>query len=205
MTKSFFAKLLLAFGIVAVLFIGSVTALNDPFSQWLRRNSEQALNGYLLQMAHRADRNALTILDRFVVHGFAIGGAVVGYPMYPEAAKSLFYCIYGKGEAEEISAQYLKQSPFIQKEIRRLGMGNHREMFMHQADDWRTSLAFNPYNLRITRDSVELYCNKTHFIPSAYIVSTIPFGRFLIRFPHSPLAALQGPPYRLYARWKRAE
>ena len=205
MMKSFLGKFILIMGLVVVLFMFSITVLNDRTSQWLRHHSEQALNGYLLQMAHRADQNALTIFDRFVVHSLVIGGAVVGYPMYPEAAQSLIHCIYGNGEPMEVSAQYFKQSPFIQKEIRRLGVGNHREMLMHQADDWRTSLTFNPYNLRITRDSVELYYNKSHFKPSAYIGTRIPFGRFLFRFPHSPLAALQGPPYRLYARWKREE
>jgi len=150
MTKSFFVKLLIASGIIIILFVGSVTTLNDPFSQWLRRNTEQALNGYLHRMALRADQNALTTLDRFVIHGFTVCGASVAYPMYREAAKSLIYCIYGNGEPVEVSADYFKKSPFLKQEIERLGMGHFKEIGMHQADDWRTSLTFNPYNPRIT-------------------------------------------------------
>lgn len=86
-----------------------------------------------------------------------------------------------------------------------LGIGDHRERGLHQADDWRTSLTFNPYNLRLTRDSVELYYPATHFKSNQKIVTQVPFGRFKVRFRDNLMAAIQGPPYRLYARWKREE
>ena len=205
MTKSFVLKLLVVVGITASIFIVSITLLNDPVSKQLRKYTELALNNYLHRMALRADQKALTTLDRLVVHGFTVGGAVVAYPMYPEASKALWCCIYGKGEAAELSADYFKTSPFLKKEVRRLGIGNHREIGMHQADDWRTSLTFNPYNLRITRDSVELYYPATHFKSGLNIVTQVPFGRFTVKFRDNLMAAIQGPPYRLYAKWKREE
>jgi len=173
--KSFLMKSLLVVGIVIALFTLSITVLNDRTSQWLRHNTEQALNGYLHRMALRADQDTLTTLDRFVVHGFTLCGAAVGCPMYPEAAKALIYCIYGNGKPVEVSASYFKKSPFIKQEIERLGTGHFKEIGMHQADDWRTSLAFNPYNLHITRDSVELYYPATHFKSSPRIVTKSSF------------------------------
>lgn len=205
MLKKTAFKFLIAIGLIASIFILSLTLLNDPVSKSLRHYTELALNGYLHQMALRADQNALTLFDRLVVHGFTVGGAAVAYPMYPEASKALWYCIYGQGEAVELSPDYFKQSPFVQKEIRRLGVGHFKEIGMHQADDWRTSLTFNPYNLRVTRDSVELYYPATHFKSGLNIVTQVPFGRFTVKFRDNLMAAIQGPAYRLYARWKRGE
>ncbi len=205
MIKSVALKFLVVIGLTASLLVLSLTTLNDPFSKRLRSSTELVLNGYLSQMALRADQNALNWFDRLVLHGFTVGGAMLAYPLYPEASQALWNCVYGNGEAVELSADYFKESPFLRKKVAQLGIGDHREMGLKQAEDWRTSLVFNPYNLRITRDSVELYYPAMHFKSNPKIVTQVPFGRFTVKFRDNLVAAIQGPPYRLYARWKREE
>lgn len=203
MKIGFLSESILALGLILIVVTISLTCLNDSFSQQLRHSSENALNGYLYRVALRADQNDLTILDRFIIHSFAVSGAVLAYPIYPEASKALVYCIYGNGEPVEVSASYFRKSPFIKKEIERLGLGHFKEIGMHQADDWRTSLAFNPYNLHISPDSVEMYYPAVQFKNNPRIITQIPFGRFKIKFRDNLMAAIQGPPYKLWAKWER--
>jgi hypothetical protein len=205
MIKLFALKFFVVVGLMAGIFVLSLSTLNDPISQRLRHSTELVINRYLYQMALRADQNTLGWFDRLVVYSFTTGGAVIAYPMYPEASKALWNCVYGNGEAVELSADYFKESAFLRKKVAQLGIGDHREMGLKQAEDWRTSLVFNPYNLRITRDSVEIYYPNMHFKSNPKIITQVPFGRFTVKYRDNLVAAIQGPSYYLYARWKREE
>ncbi|NBB21556.1 hypothetical protein GVN20_19480 [Runella sp. CRIBMP] len=201
-------KTVLCFGIItAIALLGiclSLFVLNDPLSRLFRTNTESALNQYLKKMSVRAENRTLTRGDKIIIKTLTHCGIVAAYPIYPEAARIIYHLLHGKGTPYQIPSSYFEDSPYLQNEISKRGIGNFGPIGLRQHQDWRLSLAFNPYYLRITKDSVEVYHPNMACLTSHKIVTTVPLGRLNVRVHDNLLTPFQTP-YYCFAKWRRKD
>ena len=194
----------LCFGITTA-FVISITSLQDPFSNYLRKSSEFHINQYVSKLAHRARKDSLSQFDRLILHTGALFGIGATRLRHPEASRVLFHTIYGDGEDLQLSSQYFRESAYLQRKISQLGIGEHGPISLRQKDDWQISLTLNPYFLSIKQNSVRIYHPRVEFAsadnPNA-IYTIVPLGRLRLKIYDSLVSTLGPTPFYTYAEWE---
>jgi hypothetical protein len=183
----------------------SVTSLNDPLSQQLRTWTEYNLNQTIEYLTVKAEHQQLNWLDQTLLHGTLWLGCGIAYWQYPEASKILWHYVYGQGEALTLDAEYFQQSDYLKQQIQQLGQGKHGPLTLKQAQDWRLSLALNPYYLDINSDQVKLYHPHIAFAPlnSTRTYTILPLGYLRLRLYDNLMQAFNPKPFAVSASWKR--
>ncbi len=195
-----FLFFLLCLGVVSLVF------LDDPYSRKFRAITEGAVNLYAAGLENRASSNRLSLVDRAVLHTSAFSGIIVSKYHYPEASKLLFHYLYGGGDELELSAEYFSKSVYLRSVIDSLGEGEHGPIGLRQSDDWRLSLALNPYYLNVGEDKVRLYHPRIEFEPvdgKGSVVTNVPLGRLMFKVPDRLVSALKPTPFYVFSEWKR--
>ena len=78
----------------------------------------------------------------------AVIGLIAGaYVLAPEAARITQHYAFGNGEDLHLSADYIKNSPVIRKNLD-LKEGEVRRVTLKQSEDWRLSYALNPLHIK---------------------------------------------------------
>jgi hypothetical protein len=177
----------------------------DPISALGRAHAERGLDLYLDGMRQRGARGELSTVDRAVLHGGILVGTGVGGLFYPEGARILRHTVYGGGADLELDASYFAESEYLRRQIDDLGPGDHGPLWLKQSDDWRLSLAFNPYYLRIMEDRVRLYHPTMKFSAAAAkpVHTMVPIGRMRIKVYDNLVSALGADEFLCYAEWPR--
>ena len=142
---------------VFIIFGISITSLSDPISNKLRKNTEYVLNGYFQRLADRGAKGKLNFLDKSILHTGLLAGITISRFIYPEAADLLYHYVYGDGSPLELSSDYFKKCKYLTSKIQKLGHGIHGPIGLRQYQDYRLSLAFNPYYLEISAKKVRIY------------------------------------------------
>ncbi len=139
-----------------------------------------------------------------LVAGISVGTGVGGL-FYPEGAQILRHAVYGEGADLQVDAAYLSRSAYVAAQVEYLGEGDHGPLWVDQRDDWRLSLAFNPYYLRVTEDRVRLYHPTMKFTPAdgRPIHTVVPVGKLRIRVWDNLVSALGATPFLAYSEWPR--
>lgn len=109
--------------------------------------SGQMLTNYFRGLEKRAvtdDVHGIEIVTLQAAYG---GMVAVGSVLYPEASQVLYEFCWGGGDDFEISAEYVKQSPFIRKKLAELEPGQKWAGGFNQTEDVRLSYAFNPISI----------------------------------------------------------
>ena len=183
----------------------SVTSLNDPVSQQLRIWTEHNLNQVIENLTLKAEQQQLNWLDKTVLHGTLWLGCGIAYWQYPEASKILWHYVYGNGEALTLDADYFQQSAYLKQQIQKLGQGQHGPITLKQAQDWRLSLALNPYYLEISPEQVKLYHPHIAFAPlkSTRTYTILPLGYLRLRLYDNLIEALDPKPFAVSTSWQR--
>lgn len=193
----------------AVTLLGVVAALilfsPDPLSHRARLGIERGLDRHLDAMRRRAARSELTRLDRAELHVGIIAGIGLGYILWPEAAAILRHAVYGDGTPLVLDPSYFRQSPFVQRQVARLGLGDHGPIRFPQREDWRLSLALMPIYLHISKDTVRIGHPYVMFAAadSVPVWTRVPIGRLRLKIYDNLVGALQRRPFETYAAWKR--
>lgn len=188
----------------AVLLLAlSITQLDDKFSSRMRELVQQNINNYIARISVSTANDSLTIVDTSILHACALTGVAVSRFSYPEASTSLFHTIYGNGEDLELSSSYFKQSIYLRDKIKELGNGQYGPLSLKQSDDWRLSLALNPYYLTITDEKIKLFHPKIVFAaPNAQDVYTVvPIGKLDIKVYDNIISALEPSPFYVFSEW----
>ena len=189
---------------LCVIVIGMVFS-SDPISSKLRSSFEFGTNNYIEKLAHRASSNDLTLGDRIVLRSSVSLGILVSKINYPEASMLLKHYIRGDGADLELDSDYFKSSEYLKQVVLDLGPGNHGPIALRQNQDWRLSLALNPYYLDISEKLIRIYHPKIEFAaannPSVY--TRVPIGKIELKVYDSLVSALDVTPFYVYSMWSR--
>lgn len=200
-----FAALLGVTASLAVLAV-SITMFDDSVSRRLRAVTEKHVNRYAERLTDRASRNVLGTLDRVLLHAGVLAGVAVSRLRYPEASALLYHYVYGDGSELELASDYFETSPYLKRVIHRLGEGEHGPTALRQAQDWRLSLALNPYYLTVTPQAVRLYHPRIAFAPlndARRIWTVVPVGKMKLKIYDGLVNALEPTPFAAYSQWPR--
>lgn len=115
-------------------------------------NPGAALTGYFKDLEHRAVRGDEHPVEVLGLQASYAGMVAVGAVLYPEASQVLYEFCWGGGADVEISADYVRQSPFIRKKLAGLRPGGRWSGWYKQTEDVRLSYAFNPISIEKRKD-----------------------------------------------------
>jgi len=118
------------------------------------------ISGYVNYLTYK--KQPLNAIERGFVYVSFNSMWVVGYPLFPEAARILRHYLHGDGTDLTVSNSYIKRSTFINKIIRDKGPGTHK-IFFRQHKDWRLSYALNPFTIQIKKSGEVKIWQWIHF------------------------------------------
>ena len=195
----------LAILFVFIIFGISITSLDDPISKKLRKNTEYVLNDYLHRLADRSAKGELNFLDKTILHSGLLTGIIISKFIYPEAADLLYHYVYGDGSDLELLSDYFKKSKYLRSKIQKLGLGTHGPIGLKQYQDYRLSLAFNPYYLNINVKKVRIYHPKIEFAPvrGEKVSTKVPLGKLTIRVYDNLVSYMNPTPFYVFSEWER--
>jgi hypothetical protein len=115
-------------------------------------NPGGALTGYFNDLEQRAVEGEEHPIEVLGLQASYAGMVAVGSVLYPEASQVLYEFCWGGGDDAEISADYVRQSPFIRKKLAGLRLGGRWSGWYKQSEDVRLSYAFNPISIEKRKD-----------------------------------------------------
>ena len=191
--------------IAMALIVMSLVHLNDPVSRKIRTSFELAVNGFIENLAHRASSGTLTSIDKIVLRTSIYLGISISKIRYPEAAALLQHYIHGKGTDLRLDSGYFESSGYLQQVILKKGLGSHGPIALRQSEDWRLSLALNPYYLEVSDQIIRIYHPKIKFadVDGELVYTVIPLGRIRLKVYDNLVSALDVSPFYVYAEWSR--
>jgi hypothetical protein len=74
-----------------------------------------------------------------------LGMMFVGSFIYPEASQILTHYCFGNGEKLVLESDYIKNSPVVIRELKKMKVGQKKRITLHQKEDYRLSYALNPF------------------------------------------------------------
>lgn len=83
-----------------------------------------------------------------------IGMILVGAVFFPEASQALKHYCFGNGEKLIVKSDYIKKSPVVLKQLKKMKIGQKKKVGFHQWEDWRLSFAINPFTIEKRKDKV---------------------------------------------------
>lgn len=200
---------ILFYGIIVLvltitMLLTSITLLDDPISKRFRDYTEDHLNQYIAELTGKAANNKLSDFDYLVLDCASVSSISLAWIKYPEAAEILYHYLYGDGSDLEIESDYFKESGFIQQTIKIKGEGDHGLVALKQSDDWRLSLALNPFYIKITGNTVKIYHPKIEFAKhdGRLVPTIIPIGKLKIRMYDNLVSAHETKPFYVYSEWQ---
>jgi hypothetical protein len=201
---SWIAVALLVSGVLTTALTAAILWLDDPFSVTLREHTEAAINGHSERLFQRLNEGRLTRFDIGQLHTFVLAGVAIGRFSYPEASMILYHYVYGDGSELELPSDYFRQSRYLSSKVAELGPGRHGPIGFKQHDDWRLSLALNPFFLDITGNRVRISHPRIEFAAAsgAAVRTVVPIGKLRINVYDNLISALAPTPFAVYAEWE---
>ncbi len=202
-------KYLVILFIIAVVLLTSfgisVTSFDDSFSTFLRKNTEYVLNGYIKYLADKGSKGGLNRFDKAIINIGILSGVALTRFVYPEGSKILYHYVHGDGSTLELSSDYFKKSKYLQNKINQLGNGEHGPIALRQSQDWRLSMALNPFFLIITQNHVRIYHPNIVFAPvrGKQVHTIFKLGLLRLKVYDNLVSALNTSSFYVYSEWKR--
>ena len=196
-------NMLLAYILSGVLLFSiSITSLNDPVSSKLRVYTEKTINNYLYNIAIKGQEDRLNLFDKSILHSGLIIGNTISRIAYPEASKLLFHYVYGDGSDLNLNSRYFRKSFYLKQKINELGNGHHGPIGLKQHEDWRLSLALNPYYINIESNNMYIYHPKIKFTSSGgkLVPTIVPIGKLKLKVYDNIISSLNPVPFKAYSQ-----
>lgn len=193
--------------LLASIFSISVLALNDPFSNNLRTKTEESINSYVESLTDKAFSGSLSFFDRAVLNISVLSGVAYTRFTFPEASALLYHYVYGDGADLILDSTYFQASDYLSQTITTLGVGEHGPIALKQSQDWRLSLALNPYYLKVTAERVRLFHPKITFAPlneKDKTLTIVPIGKMRLRIYDNLISAMNPHSFYVYSEWPRS-
>ncbi len=194
--------------VILCVFTATVTtaiiAFDDPLSAAIRAHTEAALNNHIDRLYQRLHDGRLTRSDIGQLHAFVLIGVVVTRFSYPEASKILYHYVYGDGSELKLPSDYFRQSGYLSSKVKELGFGRHGPIGLQQYEDWRLSLALNPYYLEINNHRVRISHPRIEFAAESGtpVRTVVPIGNLRINVYDNLISALEPTPFAAFAEWE---
>jgi len=201
--KIFGAVILFCF----ILLLVAVLAFDDPLSKRLRVQTERGINSYIGYLTDKAFNKELSLIDRAILNLGILTGITYCRFTYPEASILLYHYVYGNGSDLKLDSTYFQKSLYLNEKIKILGVGKHGPLALKQEQDWRLSLAFNPYYLNVTQTSVRLFHPNITFSPFTNTDKTltiVPIGKMRLRLYDNLVSAMSPRSFYVYSEWPRS-
>jgi len=124
---------------------------------------------------------------------------------YIEAAELLQHYIHGEGKDLRLNSGYFESSEYLDQVISQKGLGNHGPIALRQDQDWRLSLALNPYYLEVSEQKIRIYHPKIEFadVDGELVYTVVPLGRIRLKVYDNLVSALDVSPFYVYAEWSK--
>ena len=197
-------KSLTVFLLVIGLLTSGVVFSSDPVSEKLRFFVEENINSYIAGVTTRASKEELTLTDKLILNVSVSTGIAISRFKYPEAARILSHYVGGDGSDLELDSAYFRTSKYLNKVVTDLGVGDHGPLSLKQSEDWRMSLALNPYYLKISTDRVRVFHPEIAFAPAngERVFTIVPIGKLRIKVFDNLISALNPTPFLVYSEWE---
>lgn len=191
----------------APIFSFSITALDDPLSKSFRAKTEASINSYVEGLTDKAFDGSLSFFDKTVLHFSVLSGVVYTRFTFPEASALLYHYVYGDGSDLMLDSAYFQKSDYLNRTITTLGLGEHGPIALEQSQDWRLSLALNPYYLSVTKNNVKLFHPKITFAPlheKDKTFTIVPIGKMKLKIYDNLISAMNPDSFYVYSEWTRS-
>ena len=83
-----------------------------------------------------------------------LGMIVIGSVFFPEASSILKHYCFGNGDTLRLKSNYIRNSPVVQKRLKKMRIGQETKLGMHQWEDWRLSYAINGFYIKKKKNKV---------------------------------------------------
>ena len=190
--------------VVFVVITSGIFLSEDSLSQWVRGKTETFVNTYVENLTDKAIQHQLSAWDKAVLNIGAVTGIAVSSFSYPEASSLLYHYIYGDGSDLQLDASYFQGSHYLAQQVKALGLGQHGPIALKQYQDWRLSLALNPYYIDITDSTIKIYHPEIIFAPlesDKKVMTVVPIGKMRLKIYDNLVSALNPKPFYVYAEW----
>lgn len=97
---------------------------------------------------------AMSLTVIFFKKILVLGMIFVGTFIYPEASQILNHYCFGNGEKLVLQSDYIKNSPVVVRELKKIKVGQKKRVVLKQSEDWRLSYALNPFYIEKRKDKV---------------------------------------------------
>jgi len=185
----------------------SIITLDDPLSNSLRAKTEDSINLYVEDLTDKAFNGNLSFFDKTVLHLSVLSGVAYTRFTFPEASALLYHYVYGDGSDLALDAAYFQKSDYLKRTITTLGLGEHGPIALKQSQDWRLSLALNPYYLNVTKNSVKIFHPKITFAPlneKDKTFTIVPIGKMKLKIYDNLISAMNPNSFYVYSEWPRS-
>lgn len=142
----------------------------------------------------------LSILTLFVVFYkkiIVIGAIVIGSIFFPEASQSLRHYCFGDGSQLNVSSDYIKNSPVVQKHLAHMKVGEKHKVGMHQWEDWRLSFVLNPFTIEKQKHKI-IITQWIKFDSTGKVISWL----FFIPIPDNIAHTFDCKPFMFHTEWE---
>jgi hypothetical protein len=162
----------------------------------LRNFVVQQIQTQLDEIAARGESNQSTFIDKTMVRWLVYLGSVAFQHSAPEAVQILNHYIDGNGSTLQLDSNYFKISPVIRKYVEQ-DYGVYGPVGFDQQEDYRLSLALNPFYLDISKSAqgkkIKVY-NQIEFDHLTWRTKTktqIRLGKIDLKFQDGLIRILQ--------------
>jgi len=97
---------------------------------------------------------SLCLIVNFSKQILVLGMILVGSFVFPEASQILKHYCFGNGEKLILQSDYIKNSPVVVKELKKIKVGEKKRVVFKQKEDWRLSYALNPFYIEKRKDKI---------------------------------------------------
>jgi hypothetical protein len=161
---------------------------------------EGGINAHLDGVNDRMHAGRLTWLDRVECRLLYKGIVVAGWVVSPEGSQIVNWYINGDGSDYELSPDYIKTSPVVQRHLATMRVGETRVVRFKQNEDWRLSYALNPFRIKRERDRV-LVWQEIVFLKRRDVYTDLNLGVMRIRLRDGLIHALNPKKFTVRSAW----
>jgi hypothetical protein len=196
--------------IVAVVVLLSFCAFlysPDPLSETFRGVAGDMLEATFDSIAEDAAANRATPLDKAIAHVSLLAGGAAYWLNAPEASKVVWHYCYGDGSELRLDPSYIRTSPVVKQAIDSMKTGETKTVSFKQAEDFRLSLALNPFS--ITSSNTGGFQHYRVFQKIEFDLGTsgkkikteVKLGRFHVLVRDAYVHALRCKPFEAVSEW----
>lgn len=131
---------------------------------------------------------------------FVTSMVVFSRPIFPEASKILYHYCFGDGSELKLNSNYLKKSPVIQSELKKMKIGESKIIRFKQNKDWRLSYAINGFTMTKEKDKVVIK-QYIKFDSSNDVYTDLNFIFFKYRIEDNIVHVFQCEPFWVYSEF----